>query len=272
MNEPVKPDPKPVDVSAAPFVAVAVGNTRARLGVFRGRELAGSVSVALDAPDTLAGRVAGLAETAGSKPGAILVASVNDPGSASLESALAKIWPGVERFRIGEDLPIPMAVSLDDTETVGVDRLLGALAAYDRAKQACIVVDAGTAVTVDFVDGEGTFQGGGIAPGLSLMLKALHEHTAALPDIPFETPDASRGPFGKDTPHAMRVGVAGAVRGMVRELAERYAEYYDAYPQIIATGGDMGLLEGDGLVEHFVADLQLMGIQVCAERALAGEG
>jgi pantothenate kinase type III len=62
-----------------------------------------------------------------------------------------------------------------------------------------------------------------------------------------------------------------SVRGMVRYLAEQFAEFYDGYPQIVATGGDAGILENDGLVEHFVPDLQLLGIATAFRRAMDGE-
>ena len=74
-------------------------------------------------------------------------------------------------------------MQLDPETITGVDRLLNAAAAYATLKQACVVVDAGTAVTVDFVDGHGTFHGGAIAPGARLQIDALHRGTDALPDV-----------------------------------------------------------------------------------------
>ena len=84
-------------------------------------------------------------------------------------------------YRVGRDLHVPINIALDDPATVGQDRLINALGAFRRARQACVVIDVGTALTVDFVDGVGTFQGGVIAPGPRMMLAALHERTAALP-------------------------------------------------------------------------------------------
>jgi type III pantothenate kinase len=131
-----------------------------------------------------------------------------------------------------------------------------------------VVVDAGSAITVDFVDGEGTFQGGAIAPGARMMLRALHQQTAALPAVEFAAPEGagdSSGddfqPFGRNTPQAMLNGVFFGARGLVRQLAERYAEKYEAYPTIIATGGDAKVLfEGDDLVERIVPELTLRGV------------
>jgi type III pantothenate kinase len=117
------------------------------------------------------------------------------------------------------------------------------------------------------VDGEGVFHGGAIAPGIAMMLRSLHERTDALPQIEYRLPEDS-APFGKDTAEAMRLGVTAMVCGSVRWLAERYALHYEAYPRIIATGGDIGVLEPDGLVETFVPDLQLHGIRRACELLL----
>ncbi len=246
------------------IILAAVGNSRFRLGLWTNRAVAESHAFeigALENPDDELRRML----TAG--PVCVL-ADVNASAREALEQRLAEINPTAETARIGVDIPLRLRHSLDDDSTVGVDRLLNAYAAFDRAKQACIVVDAGTAVTVDFVDGEGVFQGGVIAPGVRMMLDALHQHTHALPSISFETPDPGRGPFGKDTTHAMRLGVRSAVVGLVRDVTERFAEKYGAYPQIVATGGDAGLFEReDGLVEHIVPDLQLLGMGLAFEHA-----
>jgi type III pantothenate kinase len=176
---------------------------------------------------------------------------------------------------------------------------LCAFGAYARAKQACVIVDAGTAVTVDFVDGEGAFHGGVIAPGAQMMLDAMHEKTAQLPKValggqplrggsaeptsiagehesttpppPSQEPPRSGGPnpFGKNTREAMLLGVANSIRGLVQHTVERYADFFGAYPQVVATGGDAPALFGDeitqgGIVESIVPDLQLIGIlEVC---------
>lgn len=252
------------------LVAVAVGNTRTRVGRIEGKEVFDPVSVANTSAEEVAATVRKVAE--GHHGIAIVVSSVNRP----LSDAIADKLAGENVLRFGVDLDIRMNHGLDDDSTVGQDRLLNALGAFARAEQACIVIDAGTAVTVDFVDGVGAFQGGVIAPGLAMMLKSLHEHTSALPLVEVAKPDPARGVFGKDTRHAMVLGAIGSAQGLVRLMIERYAEAYGAYPQIVATGGDAALLfENDELVEHVIPDLQLMGIREAFKRELdaeAGEG
>jgi type III pantothenate kinase len=261
------------------LIAISVGNTRTRIGHFRGESLERSTALPNDDVAKNAGAILGLGVKDPRTP--VVIASVNRPAADRLEGEIEGPVRrrGGELYRFGRDLRIPIATALTDESTVGEDRLLNALGAYSRARQACIVVDAGTAVTVDFVDGEGTFQGGAIAPGLNLMLRALHEHTAALPALRFEAPTSDAPstppppPFGKDTREAMLTGVLGAARGLTRHLIERYAEYYDAYPQIIATGGDARtLFERDDLIEHIVPDLALIGIQAACAAVLDADG
>ncbi|HYF14118.1 MAG TPA: type III pantothenate kinase [Phycisphaerales bacterium] len=242
------------------ILACAVGNTRTRAGLFRGEELVAARSALNTDPAELRSVLAELMRETSASDAVPVIAGVNP---RALEAAATAMGEAAERgvLRIGDDLPVPLTHTLTDASTLGQDRALCALAAAKRAEQACVVVDAGTAITVDFIDGEGVFHGGVIAPGLRMMLKSLHTGTGALPDLDFEAPEDAEGPYGKSTRHAMLLGVVHAAKGLVRYTVERFAETYQAYPQIIATGGDAPtLFENDEVVEHIVPDLQLMGI------------
>ncbi len=248
-----------------PVILVAIGNSRIRLGIWSGGEVTDAVSIEHADFD---GSLARLGDRAADADLAA-VASVHRDAENDVVKQISSKHPAVEIVRIGTDIPIPLVHKLDDASTLGRDRALSAIAAYSRAEQACAVVDVGTAVTVDFVDGEGTFQGGLIAPGVRMMLDALHEHTNALPKLEPVEPDPARGPYGRDTAHAMQLGVRTAIAGLVRAAVERFADDYDAWPQVIATGGDAGLLESEGIIEHFVPNLQLLGIGLCIDKAAA---
>jgi type III pantothenate kinase len=127
-------------------------------------------------------------------------------------------------------------------------------------------------MTVNFVDGEGTFQGGVIAPGLRMALRALHEHTAGLPELEFEAPGAEAW-IGKDTREAMLQGVYHGARGLVRQVVERFAEVYEGYPAVVACGGDARVLfEGDDFVDRVVPDLVLRGIALAYRHAVMADG
>jgi type III pantothenate kinase len=267
------------------LLSVAVGNTRTRFGVFHGNELEDPESFPNSDMAALIGAILKAAE--GEHGVSIVISSVNPTVADALHKALEDA--GEENvYRIGRDIQIPVQHTLDDASTLGQDRLLCAFGAYARAKQACVVVDAGTAVTVDFVDGEGIFHGGVIAPGAKMMLDAMHEKTAQLPQVALggqplrgagsdesqESPNAEvdgpPNPFGKNTQEAMLLGVTNAIRGLVQYTVEQYAEFFGGYPQVVATGGDADALfgeevsQGGGIVESIVPDLQLIGIlEVC---------
>jgi type III pantothenate kinase len=251
------------------LIAINVGNTRTQIGRFDAGEPAETHR--LENTD-LAAAVQAVTKAwaeLDKKHAAIVMATVNAPIADSLTSMIEDQL-SLHVYRVGADLPVPIKVVLDPETITGVDRLLNAVAAFERVKQACIVVDAGTAVTVDFVDGAGTFQGGAIAPGARMQLRALHERTSALPEVDLAVPDSDA--FGRSTSQAMLRGVYHGIVGMVRRLVEVYAESYGAYPTVIATGGDAEMLfSNDDLVDRVVPDLTLIGIAAAARHALAGE-
>lgn len=255
------------------LIAVNVGNTRTQVGQFVDGQLVAETRFDNTGKGPAAAAewiVQHWAKISGLAAPGILLSSVNDPVAVKL-SSMVEDQLTIEVYRVGDDVPVPVGVSLDPETITGTDRLLNAAAAFDRLQSACIVVDAGTAITVDFIDGEGTFHGGAIAPGARMQLKSLHQNTALLPDLDFRAPDADA--FGRNTAQAMLHGVFYGIRGMVRHLAELYAEHYGAYPQIIATGGDAEtLFKSDELVDIIVPDLTLRGIAVAAKHALVPGG
>ncbi|MFO0872971.1 MAG: type III pantothenate kinase [Phycisphaerales bacterium] len=255
-------------MSGLGFVAVSVGNSRTAIGRFRANELEGSERIGNDDLPAVVEAIArawrAIERDAGA---AIVLASVNDPVAERL-AALVTGEVAPEVLRVGEEIAIPIGTQLDPETITGADRLLNAAAAWERLKGACVIVDAGTAVTVDFVDGVGVFQGGAIAPGARMQLDALHAHTAALPQVGFVEPDDEA--FGKNTRQAMLQGVFHGIRGLVWRLTERYAERYGAFPPVIATGGDAAsLFARDELVNHIVPDLTLLGIAAAVRAAAA---
>jgi len=252
-----------------PFLALTVGNSRTSIAMISGSEIKERASFAsTNSSEIVEKALAWWKELEGESP-QIVMSSSNEEASDAIAAALTdqtskQIW------QVGEDIPVAIGQHLDPETITGVDRLLNAAAAWDMCNQACIVVDAGTCITVDFVDGEGTFHGGAIGPGAHMQLQAMHSGTSALPEITFEPP--LREAFGKNTAQAMLQGVYHGINGMVRQLSEQYAMRYGAYPQIIATGGDAEtLFKEDELIEQIVPDLQLQGIVVSVRHTLAEE-
>ncbi len=253
------------------LIAIDVGNTRMQLGQFIDGELEQSEQFDNDQLALIVQTVLEWWQPVASlRQPLILLASVKEKVAGQLSSALSDQL-SVEIYEVGDDFPAPIGRQLDPETITGVDRLLNATAAYDRIRQACVIVDAGTAVTVDFVDGEGTFHGGAIAPGAAMQLRALHEHTDSLPELTFRLPD-DEDAFGRSTAQAMLKGVYQGIRGMVARLIEQYAEDYGAFPKVIATGGDAKLLfENDDLIDAIVPDLTLLGMAITARHALAAD-
>lgn len=288
-------------------IMVSVGNSRTRVASWRGRaQDAGEGAkaeglqpsrVLMNEPSE--GLVAGVAEALAATVGdrvALVLATVNERVSTALLDALRErlggqmvrayrlVVPKVKGGSVGDEdapaggvsdgasrLPIPMLTELSPPLTVGVDRLLCALAAHRRGGEASVVIDAGTAVTVDFVDAFGVFKGGVIAPGYRMMLACLGAGTGALPTLDGAVA-LPEGELGRTTPDAIRLGCAGAVRGLARLQIDRYAAMNHAYPRVLATGGDAPMIfEQDDLVEHIVPDLVLMGMETAWTMLNAGQ-
>ncbi|MCC6680558.1 MAG: type III pantothenate kinase [Phycisphaeraceae bacterium] len=242
------------------LLAISVGNTRTRVGAFIDGVLTQTATFVNEKQSRILEAVKSGFEQVGRRDDAVvLMTSVNPRKADELETQISEITQRHVR-RVERDIQVPIGRQLDPQTIVGEDRLLNAAAAYDVMRQACVVVDAGTAITIDFVDGTGTFHGGAIAPGAQLMLDALHHHTALLPHVEFARPDE---PIGHNTQQAMQSGTFHGLRGMVHELVEKYAEQVGQYPMVIATGGDADLLfRNDELIDRVVPDLTLMGLAV----------
>ena len=121
-------------------------------------------------------------------------------------------------IRLTPETAIPLTVHYATPQTLGADRVAAAVGAWeDHQGHPILVVDAGTAVTYDFVDPDGNYRGGNIAPGIALNLRSLHEFTARLPLVPFPSPMAALSGelFGSDTRGAIARGAVDAVRASI---------------------------------------------------------
>jgi type III pantothenate kinase len=138
---------------------------------------------------------------------------------------------------------LPLRVALPCPDKVGIDRLLNAVAAKGRVQRSVplLLIDAGTAVTVDWIDDSGRFQGGAILPGFRLMAQALHDHTALLP--PVEVTSNPTVP-GTTTELAIQAGVFWAVAGGIKALGRLLGagEITKRRREVFLTGGDALLL------------------------------
>ncbi|MFK7758698.1 MAG: type III pantothenate kinase [Phycisphaerales bacterium] len=259
--------------SLGPIVTIAVGNSRTQVGSFTDLECLNPQSFDSSDAEAISLRVGEIVDSwkgSGHDDPKVVIAGVHPAHGDEIER-MVRMNTGVSTSRFGRDFHIPIEHTLTESGemTVGQDRLLCALGAFEMLNQACVVIDVGTAVTIDFVDGTGVFHGGAIMPGLSMMLDSLHDSTSSLPRVVYSKLDAKSNEPGKQTDHAIILGVSYAIRGAVRALTERYAIHYEAYPKTIVTGGDIGLLEDDELIDSFVPDLQLRGIRNACAKLIA---
>ncbi|HEY7328977.1 MAG TPA: type III pantothenate kinase [Gemmataceae bacterium] len=162
-----------------------------------------------------------------------------------------------------KDLPLRVLVARPDH--VGVDRLLDAVAANHRRTPGtpAAVIDAGSAITVDLIDGNGAFVGGAILPGMRLMAQALHDYTALLPLL--APPDKPRVVPGTNTPAAMELGIFWAVAGGVQALVSEYRSFCKSRVEVFLTGGDCWRLHSAIEPAWSWPEMTLEGIRLSAE-------
>ncbi len=149
-------------------------------------------------------------------------------------TAMAQRYLGHTMLVVGPAIRTGMPIRIDNPREVGADRLVNAVAAFDRVRAACVVVDFGTAITYDAVSAAGEYLGGIISPGAEISIDALYERAAKLPKVELAEP---RSLIGKSTVDAIRSGIvygfAGQVEGIVRRLRAELGES----THVIATGG-----------------------------------
>jgi type III pantothenate kinase len=244
-----------------PDIVVDVGNTSIKWG----RCADGKVVEVCSLPHGALNAWRGQAHDWGLPESAAWVVTGVHPGQRDAIANFANLRGG--RVRVLDlAAELPLQVKLEKPDHVGVDRLLDAVAANSRrpAGVPAVVIDAGSAVTVDWVDADGAFCGGAIMPGLRLMALALHDYTALLPVI--ETPKGAPAVPGTGTPSAMEVGVFWSVAGGTAAILDAYRRHFDASPAVFLTGGDSKALL-DTLRQPVVhwPDMTLEGIRLAAE-------
>ena len=248
------------------FIAVDIGNSRIKLGLFEttaSAQLPEPVSCLTLDPEWRAPEIdAWLPPQAAQATWHI--ASVNRPATAQLLAYLDGRGINMAHQLTAADLPLRLA--LEQPETVGIDRLLAAVAANAlRAPQrAAIIVDLGTAITVDLISAEGVFCGGAILPGIAMSARALDEFTDLVPLVPVSELAEPPPAVGNSTIAAVRSGLYWGAVGAVRELV-RQLDRETSGAELFLTGGTSPvvaelLLDRAGAAARWVPHLTLAGI------------
>lgn len=221
------------------LLAIDVGNSQTHLGCFDGAELIerwrfmtqpGATS------DQLAVRVGSLLGLRGMRldqVDAAIVSSVVPRLSPEYES-MCSSYLDSECLMVAPSVKTGMPIRMDNPHELGADRLVNAVAAYERVGGACVVVDFGTAITFDAVSAEGEYLGGVIGPGIEISVEALSERAAKLPKVDLAEPASV---IGKTTEQSMQAGIVYGFAGAIDAIARRIEDEMGEDVSFIATGG-----------------------------------
>src|SRR3954471_4059867 len=221
------------------LLVVDVGNTQTHLGTFDGDELIEHWRFATERKSTADELGAALRNLL-----ALRGLSFADIDASIVSSTVPRQRPewvevgdrylGHQLLVVGPGLKTGMSIRYDNPHEIGPDRLVNAVAGYDRVGGPCVVVDFGTAVTYDVVSAGGEYLGGIIFPGVEISMEALTERAAALPKIELGTP---RALIGKTTIDAIRAGTVYGYAGMVDGILARLRAELGDETHMLATGG-----------------------------------
>lgn len=228
------------------FLAIDIGNSRTKFGLFKDRELL---------------QVTTLANTSLKKNNflfadyelaAIIVSSVNSKDEKKLK--LEKI--NTPLLHLSHFLPLPIRIEYETPDTLGKDRIAAAVGAQKLfPNQAVLVIDAGTCVTYDFLTAEKVYLGGAISPGVQLRLKSMNHYTNQLPLLSWGQELRPKS-IGNNTISAM---LSGVINGLISEMQGFIIEYKRQFPdlKIVLSGGDANFFEKE-LKNGIFADQNLV--------------
>jgi type III pantothenate kinase len=222
------------------LLVVDVGNTQTHFGVFDDRDVLAEhwrfATVRESTGDELGAALSNLLALRG-----LSLADVDSSIVSSTVPQLSEQWTAMaERYLdhrmlvVGPSIRTGMPIRIDNPREVGADRLVNAVAAYERVKDTCVVVDFGTAITYDAVSAAGEYLGGIISPGAEISIDALYDRAAKLPKVELAPP---RGLIGKSTVDAIRSGIVYGFAGQVDGIVGRLREELGESTTVIATGG-----------------------------------
>jgi type III pantothenate kinase len=189
----------------------------------------------------------------------IIISSVVPTLTGVLER-LSLNYFGIKPHLVGPGIRTGMPIHYDNPKEVGADRIVNAVAGYEKFKAPLIIVDFGTATTFDYVNGKGEYCGGAIAPGLMISMEALFQKASKLPWVEIVKPPAV---IAKNTVNSMQAGILYGYVGLVDEIVGRMKRESRENPKVIATGGLAGLVVPESKTIDAVEEyLTLEGLRI----------
>lgn len=251
------------------LLVVDIGNTNIVFGLYEGAELEQTFRIATvhtRTADEYGVLLSQLLELRGCDPRrvtAAIVASVVPPITDEMSEAIRHAFAR-EPLIVGPGLKTGISILYDNPRDVGADRIVNAVAAYERYKSGLIVVDFGTATTFDCISPRGEYLGGVIVPGVRVSLDALLGHAAKLSRIEIAEPPKI---VGQNTTHALQSGIVYGYASLVDGLVKKLIDELGFPCTVIATGGLAPLIvKHTETVEGVDENLTLAGLRILYER------
>jgi len=228
------------------LLAVDVGNTNVTLALFDGERLAADWRVTSHrerTADEMAVELRQLFSLRGFEfdivDGVVIASVVPNINAALIE--MSRRYLSCDPVMVGPGTKTSVKVRYDNPKDVGADRIANALAAFSKYGGPIIVIDFGTAVTYDAINGQGDYLGGAIAPGVEISLNALVSHTAMLRRVEAVAPDTV---IGRNTVTSIQSGLVWGFVAQVEGMVERMVAELGGSAKVIATGGQAALVAG----------------------------
>lgn len=258
------------------LIAVDIGNTNITVGLFLQDQEKSITSVPGQSEKELTSllkstwrKIPILKSSKEKKRDGVIVVSSVKPVWTKLIQKIAKQALEEKILLIGNEIPLPLDISVKEPSKIGTDRIVSAAAAYSVVERAVVIADFGTAVTIDLVDDRGVFLGGVIFPGFELSAQCLNQNTAQLPKVTVTKPKL---PFGQSTEEAINCGLYYGAISTLQEVIRRYAEKIGTWPQTVMTGAAAEVIVKDcQFIDSYVPNLVLKGIAL-AYRSYFEEG
>ena len=241
-------------------ILIDIGNTNTSIAIVKNKKIAKRYFIRTSRAELCAKALKRLLGKAIEDIDAAITVSVVPGFLSVLKRALKIAIPKVEVKVVGKDVIVPIKNKYKKPDEVGQDRLVTAYAASRKLKTPVVAIDFGTAVTFDFVNKNGEYEGGLIFPGLRVALKALVHDAALLPKIDIKP---SRSLVGRDTKASMNNGMLYGYASVCDGLIQEFRQKYGKSVNVIATGGDAALVaKYSKYIKHVSGDLIFEGLNL----------